>query len=171
MRLTFCPECGHKNTPKTMGDDANIPYCEVCKKPWFDLSYNCVLVAVVDENGNFAFIQQDYIRTDSCYIGVAGYPNHGEPYEETVKREVFEEIGLVVNKVQYVRSYYFEKRDMMMLGYVAHVNHGDFKLSKEVNTAKWFSPNEAEAALPHGTIIHELYKDYCRMCSKRLLKS
>jgi len=161
MEFNFCPDCGHKNIRKNIGDDTNIPYCETCKRPWFPFSYTCVLVLVVDENGNFAFIKQNHIRTDS-YIGVAGYPNHTEPYEETVKREVFEEIGLVVTHVQYIRSYYFEKRDLMMLGYIAHVNHDEFNLSSEVSAAKWFAPNKAEAALPQGSVVHNLYNDYVR---------
>jgi len=159
MEFKFCPTCGNKNTRKDIGDDANTPYCETCKRPWFPFSYTCVLVLVVDEKGNFAFIQQNYIR-EGLYIGVAGYPNHAEPYEETVKREVYEEIGLEANHVQYVHSYYYEKRDLMMLGFVAKVNHGEFKLSKEVDAAKWFAPEEAEAALPQGSIVHSLYKDY-----------
>jgi len=159
MEFIFCPDCGNKNIRKNIGDDTNIPYCETCTRPWFPISYTCVLVLVVDENGNFAFIRQNHIRTDS-YIGVAGYPNHAEPYEETVRREVFEEIGLTVNHVKYIHSYYFDKRDMMMLGFVAYVQHDVFTLSSEVNAAKWFAPDEAEAALPQGTIIHRLYRDY-----------
>jgi len=118
-----------------------------------------VLALVIDENSNFAFIRQSYINTCS-YIGIAGYPNPEEPYEEAVKREVLEETGLAVNHVQYIGSYYHEKRDMIMLGFAAQVSHGEFKISKEVDAAKWFAPHEAESALGQGTIIHKLYKDY-----------
>ena len=162
MVLNFCPDCGSKNIRKDLGDDTNIPYCETCKRPWFPLSYACVLVLVVDQDGNFALIRQNHIRPD-CYIGVAGYPNHAEPYEEAAKREVFEEIGLAATHVKYISSYYYEKRDMMMLGFAAYVKHGMFNLSSEVDAAKWFVPHEAEAALPQGSIIHQLFKDFAEV--------
>jgi NAD+ diphosphatase len=116
---------------------------------------------VTDGNGRFAMIKQNYVNPNH-YIGVAGYPLCGEPYEETVKREVFEEIGLTVTRVRYIRSFYHEKRNLMMLGFVAEVERGEFRLSAEVDEAKWFTSDEVKAMLEvrETKMLYEIFTEY-----------
>jgi NAD+ diphosphatase len=164
VRFEYCPVCGNKTVPRDLGDEKGIPYCETCERPWFPFTYSCILALVVDDNDNFAMIRQNYVNPD-YYIAVAGYPDAGEPYEETVRREVFEEIGLTVVDMRYVRSYYHEKRKLMMLGFVARVERGEFRLSGEVDEAKWFTKDEVEAMLAQreNKMLYNLFTDYYKM--------
>jgi len=108
---------------------------------------------------DFALIQQNNIPSH-LYIGVAGYPKQGEIFEDTVKREVLEEIGLIVEKDKYIKSYNFAQRDMIMLGFISEVKHFELKLSKEVDNANWFTKEEAAKVLPEGSIVLHLFQDY-----------
>jgi len=164
MEFNFCPECGTKTVPKNLGDHDNVPFCSICKRPWFPFSYACVIALVVDENDNFAFIKESrYNLPENLYVGVAGHLEVGDTFEEAIKREVFEEIGLVADSVEYIKSYYHAKRDQIMVGFAVRVKHSEFRLSSEVDAAKWFAEHEARAALPKEGIIGQLLEDYCEL--------
>lgn len=49
MRYIYCPQCGRKLTEIHAGDDGMAPYCDSCKKRWFDTFQSCVLVLTYEE--------------------------------------------------------------------------------------------------------------------------
>lgn len=157
MRFTYCPHCGEKLVLREIGDEGKIPYCEKCSTPLWDMFTTSVICAVVNEFNEIALIKQSYGDTHK-YVCVAGIMKIGESAEETAKREIKEEIGLDVLKLQFVESYPFEKKEMLMLGFKATVKKADFKLSSEVNEAHWFSFDEAEDKLKESTIAGKLVK-------------
>lgn len=57
----------------------------------------------------------------------------GETIEEAVAREVMEETGQEVLKSRYVSSYYFEPKQLIMIGFIAHVKNKEFGNSEEVD--------------------------------------
>ena len=82
----------------------------------------------------------------------------GESAEETVIREVKEEIGQDVEALEFISSYPYEKREMLMLGYRAEVKKKDFELSREVDSVEWFSFKDALPKLREGSIGWQLVK-------------
>jgi NAD+ diphosphatase len=52
---------------------------------------------------------------------VAGYIKNGETLENTAVKEVFEEIGQIVKKIEYISSYYHDKRELLMIGFKCDV--------------------------------------------------
>lgn len=155
MKFTYCPDCGAQLVEKTIGDEGLVPYCENCKRPWFPLSYTCTITLVVDEEGEIALIRQGYV-SETNYVCIAGYMKPGEGAEMTAAREVEEELGLKPYQIAYVKSYPFERKDMLMLGYVARVKKGEFCLSQEVDQADWFTYEEAVKRLRPGSIARQL---------------
>ena len=155
MRFTYCPHCGEKLVKKEIGDEGLIPYCNHCRVPLWDLFTTCVICAVVNEENEIALLRQDYVSTTS-YVCVAGVMKPGESAEESAAREIQEELGLTVNSLEYVRSYPFEKKEMLMLGFKATVKKADFRLSQEVDKAQWFPLPEAPGKLREGSIAWQL---------------
>ena len=90
MRFDYCPFCGEKTILKKIGDEGDIPYCEKCSRPLFDMFSTCVLNVVVNEYNEVLLIRQSYGDT-SRYVGVAGFMKVGETPEEAGAREVLEE--------------------------------------------------------------------------------
>ena len=109
MKYTFCPHCGNKLIKKEIGDEGLILFCERCSVPLWDSFTTCIITAVVNEENEVALIKQSYVSTAN-YVCVAGVMKLGESAEETVIREVKEEIGLDVVELQFVQSYPYEKK-------------------------------------------------------------
>ncbi|MBE5938935.1 MAG: NUDIX domain-containing protein [Lachnospiraceae bacterium] len=158
MKFTYCPHCGGKLIKKEIGDEGLIPYCEKCKVPLWDMFTTCIICAVVNEFDEVALIRQSYV-SEVKYVCIAGIMKLGESSEETAVREIKEEIGQDVEKLTYIRSYPYEKKEMLMLGYKAEVKKADFKLSGEVETAEWVKFDEALDKLREGSIAWQLVKE------------
>lgn len=158
MRFTYCPHCGEKLMKKEIGDEGLIPFCEACSIPLWDMFTTCIITAVVNEENEVALIKQSYLTTET-YVCVAGHMKIGESAEETVIREVKEEIGLDVEELTFIKTYPYEKKEMLMLGFEAKVKKADFVLSDaEVATARWFPFEEALANIKEGSIAWQLVK-------------
>lgn len=85
----------------------------------------------------------------------------GESAEDTVIREVKEEIGQDVQdviEVNFIQSYPYEKKEMLMLGYKAVVKKSDFIISGEVDSVKWVKYENALSLLREGGIAWQLVK-------------
>ena len=92
MKFTYCPHCGTKAVLKEVGDEGQIPYCTECETPLWDMFMTSIICAVVNEENEVALLRQNYVTTTS-HVCVAGVMKMGESAEETVVREVKEELG------------------------------------------------------------------------------
>lgn len=158
MKANYCFICGSKAIQKEIGDEGLMPFCPECNMPLWDCFYSSIICAVVNEFNEIALLRQDYVSTTN-FVCVAGHMKSGESAEETVKREVKEEIGQDVNDLIYIRSYPYEKKNLLMLGFLARVNKKEFKLSGEVDNVEWFPIEEAPDKLREGGIAWQLVKE------------
>ena len=157
MRFTYCPYCGNKLEKKEIGDEGLLPYCSSCKVPLWDMFTTSIIAAVVNENNEIALLRQNYVSATK-HVLVAGIMKLGESAEETVVREIKEEIGLTVKSLEYIRSFPYEKKEMLMLGYKAVVEKNNFALSKEVDSVEWVRYESSLELLREGSIGWQLVK-------------
>lgn len=155
MRFTYCPFCGQKLGKKEIGDEGLIPFCSSCNVPLWDVFTTSVIAACVNQYDEIALLRQNYVSTTK-HVCVAGIMKLGESAEETVIREVKEELGLDVKSLTYIKSYPYDKKEMLMLGYKAVVDKADFKLSGEVDSAQWVKFDEALGLLREESIAWKL---------------
>ena len=158
MRFTYCPHCGKELIKKEIGDEGLVPFCEACSVPLWDMFATCIITAVVNEFDEVALLKQSYLTTDT-YVCVAGHMKIGEAAEEAVIREVKEELGLDVHKLTFIKTYPYEKKEMLMLGFKSEVKKADFVYSTEVDSAKWFAFDEALENIREGSIAWQLVKE------------
>lgn len=157
MHFTYCPHCGTKLISKEIGDEGMTPFCEKCNIPLWDMFTTCIIAAVVNECGEVALLRQNYVSATK-YVCVAGIMKIGESAEETVIREVKEETGQDVEELEFISSYPYEKKEMLMLGYKAVVRKQNFQLSVEVDSAEWVKYEDALSLLREGSIAWQLVK-------------
>ncbi|CCV63726.1 NUDIX family hydrolase [Alteracholeplasma palmae J233] len=159
MEFKYCPTCGEKLIKKEIGDEGFVSYCNHCQRPWFNVSYSTIIALVVNEKDEVLLLKQDYVIKDSCVL-VAGYYKEKETLEQTAKREVYEETGQEVIDLQYVQSYYHDKNDLIISGYIAKVQAKPLLKSIEVDELKWVKSTEAQQYLKFGSIAHKLLISY-----------
>lgn len=156
MRFVHCPHCGEKLIPKQIGDEGLIPYCEQCRVPLWDMFTTCVICAVVNEQQEVALLRQGYVSTYG--VCVAGVMKLGESAEDCAIREIGEELGLAVEKLDFIHSYPYLKKEMLMLGFRAQVKKAPFTLSGEVDSAQWVPLGEALSQMREGSIAWQLVR-------------
>lgn len=162
MHFIYCPHCGEKLVQKEIGDEGMIPYCKNCRVPLWDMFSTSIICAVVNEYKEIALLKQEYVSATN-YVCVAGIMKIGESAEETVVREVKEELGLEVESLQFIKTYPYDKKEMLMIGYQAKVKKADFKLSQEVDSAEWVKYDEALSRLRQGGIAWQLVRSVINM--------
>ena len=155
MHFEFCPHCGNKLIYKEIGDEGQLPFCDKCDTPFWDTFSTSIICAVINEYNEIALLRQNYVSTQN-YVCVAGMIKLGETADETAQREIKEELGLDTINLSYINSYFYEKKELLMLGYRADVLKKDFSLSGEVDGAQWYPLNDALSLLREGGIAWQL---------------
>ncbi|MEW6524937.1 MAG: NUDIX domain-containing protein [Bacillota bacterium] len=153
MKPKYCTACGVELVAREAGDHKSVAYCPLCQGPHFGMFNTAVLVAVIN-GSRVALLKQHYIST-THWVLVAGYIEKGELPEAAVSREVLEETGLTVQQCTYISSYYHSKRELLMLGFVAHIGDTGFTVSKEVDDVQWFPLEQAGEFMRQGSIGQE----------------
>lgn len=157
MHFSYCPFCGEKLVHKEIGDEGLIPYCNACQIPLWDMFTTSIICAVVNEYREIALLRQNYVNTTQC-ICLAGIMKIGESAEETAIREVKEEIGQEVESLEFIKTYAYDKKEMLMIGYKANVKKRPFKISREVDAVEWVPYDKALGKIREGSIAWQLVK-------------
>ncbi len=161
MRFRYCPDCGAKLVDREIGDEGLVPWCEACERPWFDMFPCCVITLVTDGAGKVLLLRQNYIHPTYMNL-VSGYITPGESAEVAAVREVKEETGLDVSSIRIAGTWWFARKQMLMIGFVATADSRlPLVLSDEVDSASWFPADEALSLVhPEGSVSHALVKLY-----------
>lgn len=147
MRFTYCPDCGEKLKGRILGDEGEVPFCEKCRRPWFPVFPCAAIVLVVNREGKVALLKQNYMSAVYKNL-VSGYMKPGESAEECAVREVEEEIGVHIHTLELKFTRWFQKSEVLMVGFIGYTDDTRLTLSVEVDEADWFAPEEA------GALVH-----------------
>lgn len=152
--MNNCYECGEKLILKIDNEGNKVQYCENCKAFRYPIFNTAIITAVVNKSKNKVLLIKQYGKND--YILVAGYVNKGESSEQTIVREVKEELRLDVIDYEYMRSEYFEKSNTLMMNFISVVEDDDLSnISDEVDKANWFSFEEARQNIKKGSLAEK----------------
>lgn len=83
------------------------------------------------------------------YSALAGFVEAGESVEETVHREVFEEVGLRVHQLKYFKSQSWPFPHSLMIAFTAEYLDGEIRIDeKEIVDAQWYGPGDTLPDIP-----------------------
>ena len=156
MRYTHCPDCGRILTARELGDEGLVPWCDECRRPWFDSFSTCIITAVMNADGQVLLQRES--RRPEMEVLVAGYVKPGESAEDATRREIAEETGLTATSLRYMGSWPHGGGDRLMLGFAAQAEGEAKPDSTEVVSARWTSLDEAVAALRQGSIAQQVLR-------------
>lgn len=135
----FCGTCGHK---LIHDDKERMMYCPQCQSTEYPKISPAVIVAVT--NGNKILMSKYAGRNAKRYALIAGFTEIGETLEETVKREVMEEVGLKVKNIRYYKSQPWGLSGSLLAGFVCDLDGEDTITldENELAAAQWFEREE-----------------------------
>lgn len=150
MKFNYCPICGEKLVVKYSWDEGGVPYCPVDDMMYFDTPKPCIIVAVIKED-KILLLKQSYIFKNSKVL-LSGYVTSGETVEETVHREVLEEVGIKIKNLKYLGSETLTSKDIIMITFMADYDSGEVKKSSEVEWVNWSKLEDALSEMSEDKI-------------------
>jgi NAD+ diphosphatase len=139
----FCARCGQPSQPCKGGWQRQ---CPACGAPHFPRSDPVVIMLVT--HGNKALLGRSPGWPEGMFSLLAGFVEPGETLENAVRREVFEETGIHVEKPRYLASQPWPFPASLMVGMAAEALDEIITLDPvELEDARWVSREEMAAAL------------------------
>ena len=136
----YCGVCGGEMYKKdSMSERAMI--CSNCGNMTWPRTSPAIIVAVTKEDK--LLLAHNRFFPEGKYSVIAGFVEYGETFEDCVKREVYEEVGIKIKKIKYFGSQPWPYPNSMMIGFTAEYLHGDIKVDgEEIVDANWFNREE-----------------------------
>lgn len=159
----FCGRCGTLTDAHPQGERARV--CPACRLSSYPRINPCVIVAVT--RGDEILLARAQRFTRPMFSTLAGFIEAGESAEETLHREVREEVGVEVTKLRYFGSQSWPFPNNLMLGFHADYAGGELVLQEdEIAEAGFFRFDALPPIPPAGSIAHALIQDFVTRCRR-----
>ncbi len=137
-RAKLCEDCGHIAYPRLSPS-----------------------IIVLVHKGDELLLARNAAWPNGMFSTLAGFVEPGESIEQTVHREVYEEVGIQVTNLRYLGSQSWPFPNSLMLGFHAEYKSGEFVLQDEENAeAHWFKPDDLPNMPPATAISRWLIDDF-----------
>lgn len=155
----FCGRCGSPAQPDGVERAMRCPACGNLVYPTISPA---VIVAVT--HGNRLLLTK-YSRpgVSRNYALIAGFAEIGEPLEDTVRREVMEEVGLPVKNIRFYKSQPWSFSSSLLAGFYCDLDTEDETVTlqeDELGEGTWFDRDD----LPQGgsaiSLTHEMIERF-----------
>ncbi len=131
----FCGRCGAQTRPLTT-ERARI--CTACNRITYPRISPAIIVLI--KKGEEILLARSPRSPPGVFSVIAGFNEPGENLEQTVHREVGEEVGIAVRNLRYFGSEPWPFPDSLMIGFVADYARGDIRIDNlEIEAAGWFT--------------------------------
>lgn len=139
----FCAKCG---AASEMQEAGYRRHCAACGTDHFPRTDPVVIMAVC--RGKRTLLGRQKAWPENMYSTLAGFVEPGETLEAAVRREVKEEVGIVLGKVDYVASQPWPFPSSLMIGMIGETEDEMLTIDKsEIETARWFEADEVKMML------------------------
>lgn len=161
----FCGKCGH---PTQQTQDELAVQCTHCGYRTYPVICPSVIVAIRRGKEILLANHKRHYQPGGggMYTTLAGFVEVGETFEQTVRREVFEETGIQIKNIRYFGSQPWAFPNSQMVGFLADYESGEINLQEtEIHDAQWFSYDQPLPELPPtGTIARKLIHATLELC-------
>ncbi len=142
-RHRFCGTCGHETR---QDENERMLQCPECGEMYYPQICPGVIVGVVHDGRLLMSRYRD--REYRHFALIAGFTEVGETIEQTVYREVMEEVGLPVKNLRYYKSQPWPFTDTLLMGFFCELDGDDETIlleEDELSEAGWYLPEEIPA--------------------------
>jgi NAD+ diphosphatase len=149
----FCGRCGTKNID---APDELARLCPACGRLEFPRIAPAVITLIINGGGE-ALLAHNKKFTPGVYSLIAGFNEAGESLENTVAREIREEVNIEVRDIRYIASQPWPFPNSLMLAFTARYASGELKPDgKEIEDARWFSRDQLPLLPGSGSVSRYL---------------
>lgn len=148
-REPHCPQCGGATDVVAAGSARS---CARCRRELFPRTDPAVIVAVRDADDRLLLGHQSS-WPEGRFSLLAGFVEAGESLEQAVHREVYEEAGVRLSRVDYAGSQPWPFPRSVMLGFWASATTTDIVVDgTEIVEARWFGRAQLRQAVFAGEV-------------------
>ena len=154
----YCGACGEVTSTAPLDRSRKCDSCNIAFYPRLSPS-----IIVLVYRGEEILLAKNAQARANFYSTLAGFVEPGESIEETVHREVFEEVGIRVKNLSYFSSQSWPFPNSLMLGFHAEYDSGEIVIQEdEIADAQWFHytelPNKPAMMSISGWLIDDFIK-------------
>ena len=144
----FCGRCGERMEDHSYDRAKECPACHLINYPRLAPS-----IIVLVTRGDEMLLARNANWPSNMFSTLAGFVEPGESIEQTVHREVLEEVGLKVGNLKYFGSQSWPFPNSLMLGFHAEYHSGEIVCQDdEIAEAHWFDVNNLPNVPPGSAI-------------------
>ncbi len=137
--------CGHCGSSMVHDTKERMMRCPDCGQMEYPKISPAVIVGILHKN---KILMSKYAGRDNItyYALIAGFNEIGESIEETIRREVMEEVGLKVKNICYYKSQPWSFSETVLMGFFVDLDGDDETITldtEELATAEWFTREDA----------------------------
>lgn len=152
----YCGRCGAE-TERKMVELARV--CPRCGLQHFPRVSPAVIVRI--ERGDQLLLARSPHFAPGVYSTLAGFVEPGESLEETVAREIREEVRVEVRNIRYFGSQPWPFPHSLMIGFVADYESGEIRPQEgEIEDAGWFGVEGLPGLPSRFSIARALIDDF-----------
>ncbi len=154
----FCGRCGERTVPSQSEQAKECPGCRALHFPRLSPA---VIVSV--RRGPEILLGRSPHFQPGVYSVLAGFVEPGESLEETVAREISEEVGVEVAGIRYFGSQPWPFPNSLMIAFTAEYAGGEIQVDhNELEDAGWFRVDALPVAPSPLSIARALLEDFVR---------
>lgn len=138
----YCGRCGSENRSAEGGyaRRCSNAKCNHLTFPRHDPAVIMIVTKQFDDGVERCLLGRQASWPKGNYSALAGFVDAGETLEEAVIREVKEESGVDVERVEYIASQPWPFPSSVMIGFIAHASTSTIDIGEdELEDARWFS--------------------------------
>jgi NAD+ diphosphatase len=151
--------CGRDGTETVPGPTELAKQCPRCGMVFYPRLNPAVIVLV--GRGDEVLLARSPGFPPGMYSVLAGFVEPGESIEETIKREIREEVGVEVGNLRYFGSQPWPFPNSLMIGFVADHMAGELKVDpEEIEDAGWYSVDNLPELPPRVSIARRMIEEF-----------
>ena len=145
----FCPRCAGRLEVRAAGHELA---CTTCGRQQFPRTDPAVIMAVT--HGDAILLGRQRAWPEGRWSTLAGFCEPGETLEDAVRREVAEEVGVEVGRVDYFGNQPWPLPASLMLGFMAEANSRELDVDgAEIEQARWFTREQLRVGIEAGEVL------------------